>query len=264
MTFHPVVPFTGYSGWLFLERTADAQRTAFNESTSVVRTTDSFRDRIGDITTAEDLVNDRELLSVALGAFGLDDDINNTFFIRKVLEEGTVNPDALANKLSDTRYAAMSEAFGFGNFNGLSLTGLSFFADDIIDRYEAEQFNRAVGEQNNDMRLALNLGPALDGIIEATSSENGQWFSMMGNAPLRNMFQTALGFPTSFGTLDIDKQLEQYKARSEATFGTDKLADLTSPENQEKMIRLFLLRSEAATASATSAGSVALTLLQQI
>ncbi len=263
MTFQPVVPFSGYAGWLFLDRTADQQRAAFNESPSVARVTDSFRERIGEIRTAEDLVQDRELLSVALGAFGLDDDINNTFFIRKVLEDGSIEPDALANRLSDSRYADFSKAFGFGDFD-IARTALSYFADEIIDRYEAEQFERAVGEQNNDMRIALNLGPAIADVIDGNGTNNGQWFGMMGNAPLRSMFQTALGFPSSFAAIDLDQQLEQFQARAEATFGTDQMNELSSPENQEKMIRLYLLRSESNAFSATSGASVALSLLQQI
>lgn len=263
MTFQPIVPLSGYAGWLFLDRTAESQRATFNESTTLVRATDNFREKIGQITTAEELVNDRELLSVALGAFGLDDDINNSFFIRKVLNDGTTDPDALANKLSDNRYAAFSEAFGFGELGGVPRTGLSFFADDIIDRYEAKQFEVAVGEQNNDLRLALNFGPALDELVNAGGSNDAQWFGMMGNSALRNVFETALGFPNSFASIDIDQQLDQFKDRARATFGTDQISELTSPDNQEKMIRLYMLRSEVNNSTATSGRSIALTLLQQ-
>jgi len=240
MTFQPVIPLNGYAGWLFLDRTADTQRAAFNESPTIVRAADAFRDKIASVTTAEDLVADRELLTVALGAFGLDDDY----------------------RLSDTRYAELSDAFGFAA-DSITRTGFSLFTDEIIDRYETQQFNKAVGEQNNDMRLALNLGPALDDVVASTTSKDAQWFSVMGNAPLRSVFETALGFPSTFGTLDIDQQLEQFKSRANATFGTDNLSDLTSDENQEKLIRLYLLRTEA-TASSASSGSIALTLLQQL
>lgn len=263
MTFQPVVPLSGYAGWLFLERTADSQRAAFNESPAVVRVTDAFRERIGEVRTAEDLVNDRELLGVALGAFGLDDDINNTFFIQKVLEDGSIDPDALANRLSDSRYADFSKAFGFGDF-GIARTALSFFADEIIDRYEAEQFEVAVGAQNNDLRLALNLESAITDVVDGNATNDGQWFAMMGNAPLRSMFDTALGFSSSFATIDLDQQLVQFQARAEATFGSSQMSDLASPENQEKMIRLYLLRAEANAASTITGGSIALSLLQQI
>ena len=137
MNFQPVLPLGGYSGWLFLERTADAQRETFSESAAIVRVTDAFRERIGDITSAADLVADRELLSVALGAFGLDDDINSKAFIETILEEGTSDSGALANRLSDSRYADFSAAFGFGETE-LTRTGLSTFPDEIIERYEAE------------------------------------------------------------------------------------------------------------------------------
>ncbi|MBU2992392.1 DUF1217 domain-containing protein [Octadecabacter sp. 1_MG-2023] len=264
MTFQPVIPLSGYAGWLFLERTADSQRAVFNESATVVRATDNFREKIGEITTAEDLVNDRELLGVALGAFGLDDDIDNTFFIKKILEEGTEDSDSLANKLSDSRYAAFSEAFGFGTLGDLPKTSLSYFADDIIDRYEAKQFEAAVGEQDNDMRLAMNAETAIADVIEASSTNDGQWFGMMGNAALRSVFDTAFGFSDSFAALDLDQQLEQFQSRAKATFGTDQFSELASAENQEKMTRLYMLRTEIEANSAmTSGASIALSLLQQ-
>lgn len=262
MSFQPVLPLSGYAGWLFLDRTADTQRATFNESVPMQRATDAFREKIGAIQSAEDLVNNRPLLSVALGAFGLDDDINNKFFIRKILEEGTSNPDALANRLADNRYAAFSKAFGFGEVRP-PRTELSFFADEIIDRYEARQFEQAVGDQNADMRLALNFAPALSDIVDGSASDTARWFGMMGNAPLRSLFETALGLPSSFGTIELDQQLEQFRKRSQATFGTSEIGDLLNPENQEKMIRLFMIRSEAASMD-YSGTSVALTLMQQI
>ena len=263
MTFQPVLPFSGYSGWLFLERTADSQRDTFSDSPAIKRNTDTFREKIGSIQTAEELVKDRELLTVALGAYGLDEDIDNKFFIQKILESSPLDDRALANRLADSRYSDLNAAFGFGNI-GPARTTLSFFADEIIERYEARQFERAVGEQDNDMRLALNLAPALDDVISANRSNNAQWFAMMGNSPLRSMVQTALGLPSSVASIDIDKQLEQFKDRAQSTFGTDRFSELNSAENQEKMIRLYLLRSQAQASASFGGASIALSLLQQV
>ena len=101
--FQPLVPTGGLAGWRFLQRTYDTQFEAFNQSVSLQRDTDYFRENIGQVTTAEALVSDRRLLSVALGAFGLQDDVDNRYFIRKVLEEGSVNEDALAVRFADRR-----------------------------------------------------------------------------------------------------------------------------------------------------------------
>ena len=261
MTFQPIVPMSGYVGWRFLQNTLESQQATFNQSQSVARETDYFREKIATIQTAEELVSDRRLLGVALGAFGLDEDIDNRFFIQKVLSEGTADDEALASRLSDSRYATLSDTFGFGE-TGLPRTGLAFFADAIINRFEVKQFERAVGEQNNDLRAALNLEAGLQGVLSATSGADARWFSVMGDPPLRRVFEYALGLPSSIAGLDLDLQLEQFQSRAQAVFGTRDVSDFTDPEQQEKMIRLFLIRSEAEQVGSFGSGSVALSLLQ--
>ncbi|MBM1220505.1 DUF1217 domain-containing protein [Ponticoccus sp. SC2-23] len=260
MTFQPVIPLSGFAGWRFLERTMEAQKTSFVESIVIKRATEYFAEEISTIRTAEDLVGNRRLLEVALGAFGLDEDINSKAFIQKILEDGTISDDALANRLTDKRYRQFAEAFGFGNLG--PRTSLSSFAGEIIDRYETRQFELAVGEQDGDMRLALSLANGLSDIFDQNLSDDGQWFSMMGNPPLRRTFETALGLPSSFGQIDIDLQLETFRDRSRATFGIESFSDFNAPETQETLTRLFLVRSQADGISSLSNGSVALSLLQ--
>lgn len=260
MTFQPVVPISGYAGWRFLQRTLDTQKEAFVQSPSFERNTDYFRDKISSITTAEQLVNDRQLLEVALGAYGLDADIDSKAFIQRILEDGTIEDDALANRLSDKRYKQFSDAFGFGNLG--ARTNIPSFADKILDRYADRQFEEAVGNVDGNMRLALSLEAGLQDVASQSLSEDGQWFAVMGNPPLRSIFEQALGFPSSFGTIDIDQQREAFKERASSVFGTNKISDFDDPENQEKLIRLFMVRSQANAFGPTTAGTVALSLLQ--
>ncbi|SLN63166.1 DUF1217 domain-containing protein [Roseisalinus antarcticus] len=262
MSFQPVVPMSGYVGWKFLNRTMEAQKDAYVQSAPVVRATDHFRAEIGKVTSVDDFMADRRLLQVALGAFGLDDDIGNIAFIRKVLEEGTVESDSFANRLSDSRYVALSETLGFGNLGGAGRTQFTSFAEDLIARYEDRQFGIAVGEQNNDMRMALNVASGIEDLLGDQKSERGRWFAIMGNPPLRSVFETALGFPSSFGQVDIDQQLEQFQDRAMSVLGSGDPADFGDPELQEKLIRLFLVRSEAQQFQFSSSASVALSLLQ--
>ncbi|NQZ71448.1 MAG: DUF1217 domain-containing protein, partial [Dinoroseobacter sp.] len=108
MSFQPIVPFGGFAGWKFLQRTQEAQRETHSQNAATQRETTYFKERITTIQSAEALVSDRTLRKVALGAFGLEADLDNTFFIKKILEDGTTNPKALSNRLSDKRYLAMS------------------------------------------------------------------------------------------------------------------------------------------------------------
>lgn len=259
--FQPILPTTGYVGWKFLERTLSTQQKSFAESQPVVRATDNFRDKISTIKTAQDLVQNRELLSVALGAFGLDDDIDNKFFIQKILQDGTVAPDSIANRLADKSYAALSSAFGFGDPGG-PFTNLSNFADRIIAKYEKKQFERAVGDQSTDMRLALSIKEGLNDITDQSKGENARWFSVMGSTPMRTIFETALGLPTSMAQIDLDKQLSNFRDRAERVFGVNKVSDFQEPQMQEKLLRMYLIRSEANASTALTSGGIALSLLQ--
>lgn len=260
MNFQPVLPATGLVGWRFLERTLESQQTAFQIAPVIANDAEYFRANIGAVTSAEALVEDRRLLSVALRAFGLGDDIGNTFFVRKILEDGVSRPDALANRLSDSRYKAMSEAFGFGDLP-VARTQLSYFADEIIDRFHQVEFETAVGAQDNDMRLALNARRELATLAEDGGGADTLWFRVMGNPPLRQVFEKALGLPSSFGALDIDKQLDVFRRKSGDQVGAAEIAGFRDGDRLDALIRRFLLRSQV-DAAAQQPGSIALTLLQ--
>ncbi|PYE84571.1 DUF1217 domain-containing protein [Pseudoroseicyclus aestuarii] len=263
MSFQPVLPLSGYTGWRFLQRTLDSQQEAFSNSGPVKTAAEYFRENISKAATAEDLVADRRLLGVALGAFGLDEDIDAKAFIKKVLAEGTLEKDALASKLSDKRYARLAEAFGYGNAG--PRVWMEGFADEIIDKYQAKQFQVAVGEQNESLRLALNVTAGLEEIGAAEKTDNAAWFGMMGNGPLRAVFEGALGFPKSFGKIDLDQQLDQFRSRAQSTFGTSDMAEIAGdPQLQEKLVRLYLIRSEASAMTSLSGANAALTLLSNL
>lgn len=261
MSFAPVIPFGGYAGWTFLKRTMASQQAALAASPEQTRDAAYFREKIGSISTAEQLVGDRRLLKVALGAFGLEADLNNRFFIRKVLEDGTLKDGALALRLADPRYRDFSAAFGFGNFSTPN-TKLSDFADRTLAAYAQRGFEAAVGQQNDTMRLALNAEREVAALARRSSSEDTKWFNIMGSKPLRQVFQTALGLPASFASIDIDQQLTVLKDRSDRVFGSPDVSQFADPQAMDKLLRTFLTRSEAIAGPSSPQNSLALQLLQ--
>ncbi len=260
MTFAPVVPFGGYTGWTFLQRTQTAQRAAFEASPVSKRDETYFREKIGTIKTAEALVADRRLLGVALGAFGLDGDINNKAFIKKILAEGTLKPATLANKLADKQYQALSAAFGFDL--SIPRTQVSTFADKILTSFKERRFEQAVGEQNNDMRLAMNARRELATLAAKTSGPDTKWLTIIGNTPLRQVFETALGLPATFVTLDLDKQVDILRAKTERILGQGEVAQFKDPKQVDRLLRQFLVRGDVASATGSQGTSSALQLLQ--
>lgn len=263
MTYQPVLVGSGLSGWQFLQSTLTSQKNAFAAGAQITRDTAYFEANIADIKTAGDLVADRRLLRVALGAYGLQDDLDNKFFIRKILEEGTNDPSALANRLADDRYKKFSQAFGFGD-QPVPRTALPRFSAETLELYQAQQFEIAVGNQDETLRLAMNLQRELPEIAEGSGNNNAKWFLIMGTPPLRKVFETALGLPASFGQIDIDRQLDILKDRAESRFGTDQIAELGQSAPTQKLVQSFLLQSQVNEVSATGKGQVALLLLQSI
>jgi hypothetical protein len=263
MNFSPAVAGSGYSGWMTLKRSLPVQIKAMVNSAEIRRDEDYFRAKIGSVKTADDLVNDRRLLRVALTAYGLEGDLGSKAFIKKVLSDGTMKTDALANRLSDKQYQKFSAAFGFGDLS-IPRTQISDFADKTLALYRARSFEAAVGQSNGDYRLALNAERELASIAEKSISEDTKWFTILGNTPLKTVLQTALGLPSSISSQDIDRQLALYKDRAESLFGSDSVSQFSSPEKMDKLIKSYVLRSEVAAYDSQSASAnTVLTMLQQ-
>lgn len=262
MTFTPALPLSGISGWQFLQRTQEAQFETFEKSPQLAREVAHFQENIWKITSAEELVNDRQLFQVALGAFGLEDEIDKKFFIQKALQEGTDDPGSFANSLVDPRYRKMSEAFGFGNLAG-SNTALSDFSSNIVAQYKERQFEVAVGDSNNALRLAMNFKREISEYANASDPDGTAWFSLMGSTPMREVMEAALGLPSQFGSLDVDLQQETFRDKARTTFGDSSLAVFNDPEMVSKAINSYLAREQInAGPSALTAGAGALQLLQ--
>lgn len=259
MAFMPQVPMTGIAGWRFLERTQASQQAAFEKGPELRREIAYFEERIGSIKTAEDLVADRRLLKVALGAFGLEGEIDKRAFLRKILEEGTTDERAMARRLSDPAFRKLAEAFGFGDAGG-ARTAETGFAARITHAYKTRAFEAAVGEADDSMRLVMNFRREIGALAKG---EGASWFSLLGSRPLREVLEKAYGLPRDFGRLDIDRQRDILRQKTSALFGKDSLAAFQDPAAVEKVITRYLARAQVeAGISPSTPGAGALTLLQ--
>lgn len=243
MSFTPIIGSGGYSGWVLLKHTQAKQKAAFNTQQQLQRDEAYFKEKIKAVSTPEDLVKDRRLLRIALEAHGLGDDINNRFFLRKILEEGTLDPKALAMKLSDTRYRDFADSFGF--HLGVPNTKLSTFPEKILSQWRERQFEVAVGTQNNSYRLAMNAERELKKLADSKAPETSKWFSVMGQLPLRQVFETAFNLPPAFGTLDIDRQKKVFEDKAAAYLGNRGINQFTDPAAIEKLTKTYLLKAQS-------------------
>jgi len=263
MSFQPILPLDGYVGWRFLQKTLDRQQAAASAASQQQRDEAYFREKIASITSAEALVADRRLLSVALTAFGLQDDLPNRAYIQKVLESPAKEEGSFVSRLADRRYKQLTAAFGFGDtyvsWNQID----DSFADRMIAAYRDRSFEVAVGTQNESMRLALNLQRDLADLAAQDSSELTRWYTILGTGSLRAVFETAFLLPSGFGALDLERQVEILQGRTAQLTGSDTISQFRDPEAIDTLIRRYFLAGQVkAIQDNAGAGSGALTLLQ--
>ncbi len=250
----------GLAGWALLNKTSARQRELVAADGAVTTATTNFRTKIGSVTSADELLSDYRLLNVALRAFGLEGDIGNRAFIRKVLESDLSEKGSLANRLSNKNYQRLAEAFGF-NPSGQAQTTKPGFADKITAQYVEREFEARVGQGDQNLRLALNARRELAGLAERPSTNATKWYEVLGSKPLRTVFEGAFGFGKAYGKLPIDRQLQEFTKAAQKMFGSDDMTQFANPDKVEKLVRNFLARSAIQVDTATNRYSTALSLL---
>lgn len=268
MSFEPILLSSGITGWTFLQSTYDEQLDVFKKDPQLKRENDYFAENIGSVETAEDLVKDRRLLEVALGAFGLEDQIDNKALIQKVLEDGTTADDNLASRLDDSRWVDFAKAFGFGAGETKTVSDPVAMAQIVTDN-QLQSFEVAVGNQDENMRIALYALRELQEVIlpedadEEGPTLNAQWYNIIGQPQLASMMQVTLNLPKDLTLIDIDQQVEVYKEAAQRYLGTADLTSLNTPEQMDKLAITYLARAEvAAIGNSYSSNATALSLLR--
>ncbi|MBK4214341.1 DUF1217 domain-containing protein [Paracoccus caeni] len=232
----------GIAGWRALQNGAARQLANVSSDPVVQRAIGQFRDGIGSVSTPEDLVNNYNLLRVALGAYGLEADIANKGFIRKVLESDVADSTSLVNRLSDKRYLRLARALNLGA--GEKLPNTEALKTQIADAYIQREYERRVGNADESLRLALNAQRELQSFATRTSSDKTMWYEVLGNPPLRKVFEVAFGFGSHYGKLPVDRQLSEYMKAAERVFGSSSFKQIASQEGIDKLVTSFLAREQ--------------------
>ena len=256
----PAIGSGGLAGWRLLQRNADRQLQTLARDPQVTRERSRFEEGIAGHGTAETLVGDWQMLKVALTAFGLEADLPNKAFIRKVLESDLADPKSLANRLSDKRYRSFAEALGLGA--GGPPSNPAAVARRVSGLYLERELERRIGEADPNIRLAMNARRELAVIADRGSSERTKWFEVMGTPPLRQVMEAALGLSRETIRLPIDRQADLFAETAARRFGMNSFGDLQSPGFLGRIIDSFLARASLDSVATASPYSSALTILR--
>lgn len=218
-------------GLRIADATRDAQVSAIRSSAEHSRAIETFRDRISEVRTVDDLLADRRLYVFVMKAFDLEDQIFGKAMIRKILESDPSKPDALVRRLTDPRFMELHKGLGFGpGGEGNTSVMERAWQDGIVARYIERQFIDGQAAKSE------TVGNILEFRQKAGNVKT--WFDILKDPMMGKFMRTALGMPEAIVGLDVDRQAALFAKK----YDIEKLQD---PEERGRLERLYAIITDA-------------------
>ncbi|MGV1790695.1 DUF1217 domain-containing protein [Rhizobium lusitanum] len=158
------------------------------------RAIDYYNANIGKVTNVDDFLNDYQLYSYAMEAYGLSDMTYAKAFMKQVLTSDLSDSSSFANKLTDPRYKEFAAAFNFGaGTSNTAQTGAQ--EDDLIGLYQQSFTNEETAAATETSYYSQN--------ISSVKSVD----DLLGNTRLRNYVLQAYGIDPTYASNSILKQM---------------------------------------------------------
>ncbi|MEM6850588.1 MAG: DUF1217 domain-containing protein, partial [Pseudomonadota bacterium] len=154
-----------------------------------------------------------------------EDQVFAKALFKKLFAEGVTEPSALANRLTDPKFKAIAEDFGFVEFGPLKAQS-KVFADSVVERYTATQLEKRAGEDN----VAVRLGLYFDRVAPDVDS----WFQVLADRALSEVVRTTLQLPPQIAAGDLERYANTLEERMD-------IADFKDPEKRDKFLQRFAL-----------------------
>ena len=209
----------------------------------VAREVDYYRANIGNVKSIEDFISDRRLVNFAMTAHGMTDLSYAKGLIRKTLEEGIDENDALANRLSDRRFREFAATFNFKRYEAAT-TSFERASEGTIQMFLRQTVETEAGEQNQTVRLSL--------YFQRNAADIKNAFDVLSDPALLEVVRIAAGLPATISALDIDRQAELINEKLN-------FDDFSSTERLNEFIERFaILRDLEKPPAVATAGAVTL------
>ncbi len=188
-----------------------------------------YQANIGKVQTIDQLVGNYRLLSYALQAYGLGDQIHNTALIKKVLEQGTTNPKALANTLPNANWKAFAKAFDFSATGAAAPNSATSVATTTAD-YVEQQLESDQGANDPGVELALYFKRVAPTVTTS--------YGILADKNLLQVVQTIFGLAPTTSAGQIDKE-------ANAIIKLMPLSDLQDPKKLGQLVERFTAAYDA-------------------
>lgn len=236
---------------------ANEKKTAKEAAT---KKAEVYQERIQSIDTVKELLADREVLDVVIGAYGLDPKNVTDDFLKQAFASDLSYPKSFVNQQADGRWAELVASFNFdakGNLTRETMGTIQQRGETLetVNKYLRQTLEESEGASNEAVRLALYFQRAAPTVTDA--------YGLIADDALMAVFRTTFGFSDEFSNMDVDQQARVIKDNLD-------LADLQDPKKLERFLQRYtamydtqnsVLDSSAATILSGGGGSISADLL---
>ncbi len=185
------------AAYLAVSNNLARQQAATAAQGDVKTATDYYLANIGKVKTVDQFVNNYQLFSYAMKAFGLGDMTYAKGLMTKVLNGGVASSSALANTLSDPRYKAFATAFNFAA-DGADTTTSAAATTGTTAQYVEQALEDNEAKTNQGVSNALYFSRHAASITSV--------YGLLADPTMLNVVETAYGISSTLGESDIDTQ----------------------------------------------------------
>jgi hypothetical protein len=231
----------------------EAQETA-------TKAAEVYQEKIQSIGSVSELLADREVLDVVIGAFGFDSEEVTDDFLKQAFGSDLSDPKSFVNQQANSRWAELVASFNFDSEGNLTRETMGTIQQrgevmETVNKYLRQTLEEAEGESNEAVRLALYFQRAAPLVTDA--------YGLIADDALMAVFRTTFGYSDEFSNMDVDQQARIINDNMD-------LADLQDPEKLERFLQRYtamydtensVASSSAATILAGGGGSISADLL---
>jgi len=215
----------------------DNERTAAREAAT--KKAELYQERIQSIDTVKELLADRDVIDVVIGAYGLDPEDVTDDFLKQVFASDLSDPKSFVNQQPDSRWAELVASFNFdanGNLTRETIGTVQQRGETLetVNKYLRQTLEETEGASNEAVRLALYFERTAPNITDA--------YGLIADDALMAVFRTTFGFSDEFSNMDVDQQARIINDNLD-------LADLQDPTKLERFLQRYTAMYDTENAS---------------
>jgi hypothetical protein len=187
-----------------------------------------YQENIQGVETLDDLLSDRGIIDVVIGAYGLDETVTDDF-LKQIFNSDLSDPKSFVNQQSSKKWAELVASFNFDSEGNLTRETLGTIQQrgetlETVNLYMRQTLEENEGESSEAVRLALYFERTAPTITDA--------YEIIADEALTEVFRTIFGYTEDFANMDVDAQAKVINAQLE-------LSDLQDPKKLQRLIERY-------------------------